>query len=395
MIDINRPVPHFVLRQRLASMQAWMGINGLHALVVFAQGSALAMATKSHGNLRYLVDWDGDNMPTALILPASGAPALVAGNIFQRFYAAENGLFREVRLGRGAAFAKAILALLPADVSRIGLVGREEMPVAIWENLGAGDWIDCTGEFSRRRLIKDDVQIAYHRDTAAICDEMFDRLGSELRSGKPVFQIQLALEYFARERGCEVARTWLTVAPVADRCRFWRDENRHVPAAGDQVLFGIMLLKHGHWGHAIRSGAMGEAGRPAREVFEVVQRMHTGMIERLQPGAELGQVDQVRIAERDRYRDGCGGRALFEFRAGHTLGHSYEDPIGTAEFPQPYDPNDIPPATPRLIEAGMLFEVHPNLFVEGFAAASIGDMVLIGNAGPAILTQWPAGLARW
>jgi hypothetical protein len=120
MIDINKPVPHSVLRQRLASMQAWMVQTGLDALVVFAQGSALAMATKSHGDLRYLVDWDSDNTPAALILPASGAPALVAGNIFQRFHAAENALFREVRLGRGAAFANAILALLPADATRIG-----------------------------------------------------------------------------------------------------------------------------------------------------------------------------------------------------------------------------------------------------------------------------------
>ena len=45
----------------------------------------------------------------------------------------------------------------------------------------------------------------------------------------------------------------------------------------------------------------------------------------------------------------------FQFRSGHALGHSYEDPIGSPEFPQPYD---TPPPLPEgllLPEKGMMF----------------------------------------
>ena len=80
-IDTSRPVPHAVLERRLASLQAWMSEQGLAAMVVFGHGSALAMATKSHGNLRHLIDWDADYAQSALVLPATGAPALAVGGI--------------------------------------------------------------------------------------------------------------------------------------------------------------------------------------------------------------------------------------------------------------------------------------------------------------------------
>jgi Xaa-Pro aminopeptidase len=43
----------------------------------------------------------------------------------------------------------------------------------------------------------------------------------------------------------------------------------------------------------------------------------------------------------------------------------------------------------------MLFEVHPNLFVEGYAGASIGDMVLVTEQGPELLTQHPRDLREY
>jgi Xaa-Pro aminopeptidase len=79
----------------------------------------------------------------------------------------------------------------------------------------------------------------------------------------------------------------------------------------------------------------------------------------------------------------------FQFRGGHALGYSYEDPIGSAEFPQPYDPSAKTPIEPRIVEPGMLFEIHPNLFIEGVAGASIGDMVLVTEQGPEFLTKHP------
>jgi len=50
---------------------------------------------------------------------------------------------------------------------------------------------------------------------------------------------------------------------------------------------------------------------------------------------------------------------------------------------------------PRPVEPDMLYEVHPNLFVEGVAGASIGDKVLVTDNGPEILTRHERGLIEF
>jgi Xaa-Pro dipeptidase len=392
MVDVRHAVPAAVLSERLRAFQAWGRQQNFDAIVVFGQGNVLGTATRSHGNLRYLLDWDADAAASAVVIPTSGEPSLVVANIFAQMRAGEQKLLAQARFGKGPSFAAAISDLLPRDAKRIALAGRDEIPVAIWEplvSMGAATWVNCEPELARRRAIKDEMQIAYHREAAAICDDIFEHLGPTLRTGMSVAEIQAELEKVGRQRGCEYCKTWMTVLPVADRCRYMPDENTNVPQDGDQVLLGIMLIFHGHWGHAIRMGSLGAPSAASRKVFKIVEDMHTAMTEGLRPGADLRAVGQAGVAA----KEGLGPH--FQFRGGHALGYSYEDPVGSSEFPQPYDPTAKNPTEPRRVEAGMLFEVHPNLFVEGLAGASIGDMVLVMESGPEILTKFPRDLRQF
>jgi Xaa-Pro aminopeptidase len=389
MIDTAGCVQHDVLAQRIGSLQQWGQQQSLDALVVFGHGSVLGTATRSHGNLRYLLDWDGDAAVSALILPTRGSPALVVANIFAHMRAQELTLLMDARFGRGASFAATVIDLLPQNAKRIGLAGRDEIPVGIWEPLaaaGASAWVSCEAELARRRAVKDALQIAYHRQAGAICDHIFEQFSPALHTGHSVADIQAELEKTGRQLGCEYCKTWLTVRPIADRCRYLATENLNVPQAGDQALLGIMLIFHGHWGHAIRTGSIGTPTAAAQRVFKMVEDMHVAMLDRLRPGADLRAVGQAGVIN-DKQLGQC-----FQFRGGHALGYSYEDPIGSAEFPQPYDPTAKVPTDPRLVEPGMLFEIHPNLFVEGYAGASIGDMALVTDQGPELLTKHPRHL---
>ena len=386
MVDTSRGIPSDILVNRIKSFQEWGQQNGFDALVVFGQGSVLGTATRSHGNLRYLLDWDGDAAVSALVLPVRGEPSLVVANIFAQMRGREREILADVRFGRGPSFASAIADLLPQGTRQIAIAGRDEIPVGIWEPLavaGAATWASCDAELARRRAVKDSLQIAFHRQAAAICDRMFEQLGPALHSGLTVADIQSDLEKIGRQQGCEYCDTWLTVRPVADRCRYLADENTNIPQPGDQVLLGIMLILHGHWGHAIRTGSLGAPTAAAQKIFKIVNDMHADMLEHLRPGADLRTVGQAGMASDPRLGP------HFQFRGGHALGYSYEDPIGSAEFPQPYDPSAKIPVEPQIVEPGMLFEIHPNLFVEGLAGASIGDMVLVTEEGPEFLTKHP------
>jgi Xaa-Pro aminopeptidase len=392
MVEKFGPLQPQILETRLAALQDWGRQRGFDAIVIFALGSVLGTATRSHGNLRYLIDWDGDAAPSALVIPESGAPSLVTGNIFGAMRGKEVKLLANSQFAKGATFAKTIVEWLPAGAKRVAIAGRDEIPVAIWEPLaalGATNWVSCDNELAERRAIKDATQIAYHRKAAEICDRIFERFGPALHSNKPVFAIQAEMDSVGRELGCDYCDTWMTVGPIADRCRYLAYENQNVPQAGDQALLGIMLIYQGHWGHAIRTGCIGAPSQAAKDVFKIVEEMHSAMLAGLRPGLDLRDVGKAGVTDASRL-----GR-FFQFRGGHALGYSYEDPIGSEEFPQPYDASAKIPDKPRPIKAGMLFEVHPNLFVDGVAGASIGDMVLVTDSGPEVLTNHERGLIKF
>ncbi len=200
------------------------------------------------------------------------------------------------------------------------------------------------------------------------------------------------LERVARYAGAEYCMTWLTVGPEADYCRFFKDECQRTPQQGDQVLLGIYLLLDGHWGHAIRSGTMGGATKNQDAVFSSAERMWTAMKAKLAPGADLALVHLAAedIIKRD-YPE--LDDQIFRFRHGHGLGHSYEDPIASLAFPQAYDGGAQ--AKSLAIQPGMLFELHPNLFVPRLGGAAIGDMVVTTQTGNRILTNYPRGHLNW
>ncbi len=381
MSHTSEALPLATFKNRLTQLQAWARANSLDAVVVFGHGSALGTATRSHGNLRYLLDWDGDAAFSAAVIPCEGSPRMVVSNIFGTLRGRESGLMSEVQFAKGPAFAETILRWLPKS-DRIAIAGKGEMPLAIWSVLataGASNWIDCDGIIAEARKIKDADQIYFHRKAAAACDEIFEQLPRALASGKPVFAIQADLESFGRQLGCDHCRTWLTVMPRADRCRYVASENLMIPAKGDQVLLGIMLTVQGHWGHAIRTGTLGAPTSQALETYSMVREMFDAMVHELRPGADLRVVGQHGIAPANDHN------SIFQFRSGHALGYSYEEPVGSAEFPQPYDAG-AGSTTPSTVAPGMLFEIHPNVFIEGVGGASIGDMVLVTETGNEILT---------
>jgi hypothetical protein len=121
MVDTSRGIPPDILVNRIRSFQDWGQQNGFDALVVFGQGSALGTATRSHGNLRYLLDWDGDAAVSALVLPVRGVPSLVVANIFAQMRGREREILADVRFGRGPSFASAIADLLPQGTRKIAI----------------------------------------------------------------------------------------------------------------------------------------------------------------------------------------------------------------------------------------------------------------------------------
>jgi Xaa-Pro dipeptidase len=85
-------------------------------------------------------------------------------------------------------------------------------------------------------------------------------------------------------------------------------------------------------------------------------------------------------------------------KSGHSLGLDYSDPILSDLFPNPFKMNIETSLLTNnnekfsSISPGMLFEIHPNLFVPDYATAAIGNMVLSTDTGYEILDKYSTNL---
>jgi len=100
----------------------------------------------------------------------------------------------------------------------------------------------------------------------------------------------------------------------------------------------------------------------------------------------------------DRYYPGAREQDWYWLKTGHSLGLDYSDPILSSVFPTPAamrkdaNPQGTEKGACIQIMPGMLFELHPNIFLPGEATAAIGDMVLVTETGHEILTRFPRDL---
>jgi len=392
-------VDNITLKKRVADIEQALQEEGLEALVLFANGSALGSASKFHGYMRYLVNFDGHNTSAILVLRPGHEPALVSStNPFNLKVLLRDLLwFKDVRYAKQPAMGQPVIDILGAAKGkrRIGYIGLNETPAPVWKALETGlpdvEWVDFGPVIDRRRVQKDDLQLAFHRRAAEICDAIFQTVQREARGGHKGYQLQAEMEYTARYEGAEYCLSWLTVSPHADYSRFFKEENTRVPQEGDTVMPGIYLTYDGHWGHAIRTGVVGKPNPDQQKTYDIVREMYENFLEKLKPGEDLNEaVSAVDSTVYKYYREEEVNRA----RPGHGLGFSYEDPLVTGAFFHPWEFKHRPaPGANRIeLKPGMLMELHPNLFVPGKAGAMIGDMVAITETGYEILTEYPRDL---
>jgi len=401
-------IPSSTLKARVEKVGQRLRAEDLGALVVYSTGTALGFTSHTHGYVRYLADWDGHNSGSVLIVIPDREPTLLISLPYLYQLAKETIWFNDVRFVPTYHLGREIVEILKPVVSRkrkLGLIGRAEMPAPLYEALTKGlkgaQWADVNRIIDELRTVKDDIQIANHRTAAEICDSMFKTLAREIEQGKSAYQLQADMEHTARCAGCEYAATWLTVGPVADRPRFYKEECSGVPQPGDQVIAGLMITYEGHWGHAVRTGTLSDPTDAQKKVFSIALEMEEAALRHLKPGLNLNEVQKASDAVLNKYYPQGEGLNQFRFRCGHSLGLDYEDPLLTEAFPQPgfWRPGnprgreeEMPPVE---IKPGMVFELHPNLFVTNVAGAVIGDMVLVTETGNEIMNRFPRDLIIW
>lgn len=148
---------------------------------------------------------------------------------------------------------------------------------------------------------------------------------------------------------------------------------------GDFVMVHCNSYVDGYWTDITRTFVMGEAGPRKLEMYGAVHAASRAAMEVIRPGARAADVDAA--AREALISRGFGGQ--FKHATGHGVGFTAIDHNA---------PPRLRPASDDRLEAGMVFNVEPAIYVEGFGGLRHCDMAMVTETGVEILTPFQSSI---
>ena len=393
------PVP--VLEQRIERARAAMVAEDLDALIVFGSPRMLGSRTKTAGYVQYLAGFAAKPTASTVVLPASGAAAVLAFGVHERreFSLRSAWLGEIVQAGEQRLHPEAALRILTdagiGKGARIGIIGLDELGRSAHEELAARfdgfRIVAAEGLLDRLRLTRAPEEIEMLRISARISDAMVAAAFAEsARVGASGPSVMAEAEHTGRLLGADPANCWLSIGEAPPTTYY---EFMELPARvtdRDRVQLGTTTAYEGYFGQCLR---MGVRGRPSAELAayaDILIQIQDAALSAMRPGEPLHRVIDVIEDEYAAHAPFTRETDPFRFQSCHGLGLSYVEP-GMARDLNPLRDRSLDDSGVR-IEKGMVIEVHPNFTVPGLGCVVAGDMALVTDDGATWITESPRGI---
>ncbi len=149
--------------------------------------------------------------------------------------------------------------------------------------------------------------------------------------------------------------------------------------AGDLVMIHCNSFADGYWTDITRTFSLGQPDKRQRAMHNAVFEARKAALNAIRPGARGSEVDHA--ARQVMEAHGFGK----DFK--HPLGHG----VGFAAISHDAKPR-LHPASPDVLEPGMVFNVEPAAYLEGYGGVRHCDVVTVTEHGSEVLTPFQASL---
>ena len=233
------------------------------------------------------------------------------------------------------------------------------------------------------RARKTGVEIERIRTACEIAGEAFGEGARSLSAGMSEIDIaNCARSCLSRgmERHREVQRAdgfaWCMSGPnsALAGAAYARSRWREI-RAGDLVLLHCNSYADGYWTDITRTWCAGEPDARAKEVFTAVFAAREAALAAIRPNASGASVDHAARQKMLEY----GFAAAFKHSTGHGVGF---EAINAEARPR------LHPASPDVLEPGMIFNVEPAAYFEGYGGVRHCDVVAVTEQGCDLLTPF-------
>ncbi len=233
------------------------------------------------------------------------------------------------------------------------------------KDLKVKELVPVGNDLSLLRVKKTDEEIANLRQAEHIGDIAFNEILNYLKPGVTELEIAAKLEYIMKCNGAEKLSFETIVAAGINGSKPHAEPGNYKIQSGDLVTMDFGCVYNGYCSDMTRTVCVGKANAKQREIYDIVLKAQTTVIEGLKPGKKGKEYDKI---ARDIITEAGYGQYF-----GHGLGHSvgleiHEDPRFSV-------------AEERIIEPGTIITVEPGIYIPDFGGVRIEDMLVITEDG--------------
>lgn len=232
--------------------------------------------------------------------------------------------------------------------------------------------VPAGGIIEELRAVKDPDELEAIRAAAALADAVFAGIPERGLAGRTEVAIAWELERELRERGAERPAFPPIVAAGAHGALPHAVPRGEPIPNGSLVVVDMGCVLAGYCSDCTRTFAAGDPGPEARAMYELVQSAQAAGLAAVRPGAVCVEVD---AAARD-----VIAAAGHEDEFGHGLGHG----VGLEVHEEPR----LGKTADGTLAAGNVVTVEPGVYLPGRYGIRIEDLVIVGEAGPEVLTPF-------
>jgi Xaa-Pro aminopeptidase len=277
---------------------------------------------------------------------------------------------------------KAVAAWLKTN--KVRQVGYEETHLTCGEfsrlQKAAGGrvkFLPVAGMVEQLRAVKDEEEVARIRGAGRITVEVFEKVLGSVKPGVAECDLVAEIEYQMRKKGAEGAAFETIVASGARAALPHARASRKLLRENELVIFDLGAILGTYAADMTRTVYLGQPSRRVRSLYNAVVEAQEKAVKAALPGVRAGDVDAVAR----RTLEGRGLARLFTHSTGHGVGMEIH------EMPR------LARGEKGRLQTGQVVTVEPGVYLQGWGGIRIEDTILVGPAGPEVLT--PARKDQW
>jgi len=242
---------------------------------------------------------------------------------------------------------------------------------------GRIDFSPVSGLVEQLRAVKDEEELAKMRGAGKITVEVFEKVLGGIRPGVSESELGAEIEYLMRKKGAQGAAFETIVASGARAALPHARASRKLLRQNEFVILDLGAILDDYAADMTRTVYLGKPSGRVRSLYSAVLEAQERAASSALPGVRAGEVDALA-------RRALAGHGLARFFT-HSTGHGVG--METHEMPR------LARGVKSRLQSGQVVTVEPGVYFEDWGGIRLEDTLLVGPAGPEVLT--PAPKDQW